>query len=293
MKFITQMKSSTKESKVDVMSSQKVNHADRIGEAFALQVLSEHFGTETFIGSSIELKVEELASIVYKEIRDPDFFGATITLKRDNRKYVLLNTSQTLRHRYFTAAHEFWHVLNINSMIKDDIDPERAADRFAAALMLPESLVRSLIRSLQEDDKKEQEEKKIVIRISDISSAPYVAVVKRLVELKLTDNKGLAELSDKDWTEIRRELNIVESPLDQPQRINRFTDYEERIAQEVQDDNLNFIEASKRLATVSPEKSAEYAQLRAAEVEKVMDEIENDEDDDFLDALFETRRTKK
>lgn len=274
------------------MSNQKISKADRIGEAFALQVLSEHFGTETFIGSSIELKVEELVSIVYKEIKDPDFFGATITLKRGNRKYVLLNTAQSLRHRYFTAAHEFWHVLDMNSMVKDDIDHERAADRFAAALMLPESIVRSLIRSLREDDQREKEEKKVVIRISDISSAPYVAVAKRLVELNLTNNKKLADVSEEEWIAIRRELNIVESPLDLPQPINRFTDYEERIAREIENGNLNYIEASKRLATVSPEKSAAYAELRAAEAKKIMDGIEDDEDDD-LDALFETRRTEE
>jgi len=274
------------------MSNQKISKADRIGEAFALQVLSEHFGTETFIGSSIELKVEELVSIVYKEIKDPDFFGATITLKRGNRKYVLLNTAQSLRHRYFTAAHEFWHVLDMNSMVKDDIDHERAADRFAAALMLPESIVRSLIRSLREDDQREKEEKKVVIRISDISSAPYVAVAKRLVELNLTNNKKLADVSEEEWIAIRRELNIVESPLDLPQPINRFTDYEERIAGEIENGNLNYIEASKRLATVSPEKSAAYAELRAAEAKKIMDGIEDDEDDD-LDALFETRRTEE
>lgn len=274
-----------------------INHhvckADRVGEAFALQVLSEHFGSEIFIGSSIELKIEELASIIYKEIKDPKFYGATITIKRGNRKFVLLNTFQSLRLRYFTAAHEFWHVLDISTMVKDDIDRERAAERFAAALMLPESLVRSLVRSLQEVSEREVEVKKVVIRLADISSTPYVAVAKRLVELKLTNNKSLAYYSEKDWVKIRMELNIVESPLDQPLRINRFADYEERIVEEVQNGNLNYIEASKRLANVSPEKSAEYAEMRLAKAKEIMKEIENDDEDDFLDELFETRRSQK
>lgn len=50
------------------MGYQPVSNADRVGEAFALQVLSEHFGAEIFIGSSIETKIEELASVVYKVI---------------------------------------------------------------------------------------------------------------------------------------------------------------------------------------------------------------------------------
>lgn len=275
------------------MSNYHVNKADRVGEAFALQVLSEHFGSEIFIGSSIELKIEELASIIYKEIEDPKFYGATITLKRGDRKYVLLNTCQSLRLRYFTAAHEFWHVLGINTMVKDDIDHERSAERFAAALMLPESLVRSLVRSLPEAHEKEVEEKRAVIRIADISSAPYVAVAKRMVELNLTNNTGLANYSEKDWIKIRKELNIVESPLDQPLPINRFTDYEERVAEEVQDGNLNYIEASKRLANVSPEKSAEYAEMRSVKAKEIIKEIENDDDDAFLDELFETRRSQK
>ena len=275
------------------MSNYHVSKADRVGEAFALQVLSEHFGSEIFIGSSIELKIEELASIVYKEIEDSKFYGATITIKRENRKYVLLNTCQSLRLRYFTAAHELWHVLDINTMVKDDIDHERAAERFAAALMLPESLVRSLVHSLQEVYEKEVEEKRVVIRIADISSAPYVAVAKRMVELKITKNKGLADYSEKDWIKIRNELNIVESPLDQPLRINRFTDYEERIAKEVQNGDLNYIEASIRLANVSPEKSVEYAKKRSFKAKAIMKEIEKDDDDDFLDELFETRRSQK
>lgn len=275
------------------MSNHYVSNADRVGEAFALQVLSEHFGSEIFIGSSIELKIEELASIIYKKIEDPKFYGATISIKRGNRKYVLLNTRQPLRLRYFTAAHEFWHVLGINAMVKDDIDHERAADRFAAALMLPESLVRSLVRSLQGVHEKGAEVKRVVIRIADISSAPYVAVAKRMVELKLTNNKGLADFSEKDWINIRKELNIVESPLDQPLYINRFTDYEERITEEVQSGSLNYIEASKRLASVSPEKSAEYAERRSVRAREMMEEVENDDDDDFLDELFEKGRLVK
>lgn len=274
------------------MTNHHVTKADRVGEAFALQVLSEHFGSEIFIGSSIELKIEELASIIYKEIEDPKFYGATITVKRGNRKYVLLNTFQSLRLRYFTAAHEFWHVLDISTMVKDDIDYERAAERFAAALMLPESLVRSLVHSLQDVHEKEAEEKRIVIRIADISSAPYVAVAKRMVELRLTNNKKLADYSEKDWIKIRKELNIVESPLDQPLPINRFTDYEDRVAEEVKTGNLNYIEASKRLANVSPEKSSEYAQKRALKAKELMKEIENDDEDDFLDELFRSRSSQ-
>lgn len=274
-----------------MMGNQYSGKAERVGEAFALQVLSEHFGSEIFIGSSIELKIERLASIIYKEINDPKFFGATITVNRGDRKYVLLNTLQSLRLRYFTAAHELWHVLDIHTMVKDDINHERAAERFAAALMLPESLVRSLVRSLHQSHEKDVEEKQLIFQIADISSAPYVAVAKRLVELKLTMNKSLADYSEKDWIKIREELNIVESPLDQALFINRFTDYEERIAEEVQNGYLNDIEASKRLANVSPKKAAEYAKKRAAKAEEMIQEIEAD-DDDFLDQLYEKGRKR-
>lgn len=81
-------------------------------------------------------------------MEDPEFYGATITIDRGNRKYVLLNTKKSLRLRYFTASHELWHVLDIHEMVKDDMHHERSAERFAAALMLPESLVRSLVKIL-------------------------------------------------------------------------------------------------------------------------------------------------
>lgn len=268
------------------MKALPISKADRVGEAFALQVLSEHFGAEIFIGASIEFKIEELASVVYKVIDDLEFFGATITVGRENRKYVLLNTAKSLRLRYFTAAHELWHVLDIHSMIKDDIDVERAAERFAAALMLPESLVRSLVRQINKDSYDQIEEKRMVIRIADIASTPYVSVAKRLVELNLTNNKHLVDFSEKNWIKIRKELNIVESPLDKSFPINRFTDYEELIEEDVQQGELNYLEASKLLANVSPDKSKEYAEKRSASVTKLMQEIDGDKDDDYLDTLY-------
>lgn len=273
------------------MSYHQVSTADRVGEAFALQVLSEHFGAEIFIGSSIEMKIEELASVVYKEIRDNEFFGATITIDRDNRKYVLLNTCQSLRLRYFTASHELWHVLDIHTMIKDNIDQERAAERFAAALMLPESLVRSLVQSLRGNNKDENEEKRVVIRIADISSAPYAAVAKRLIELNLTTNKRIGNYSEIDWIEIREELNFVESPLDKPLHINRFVDYEERIAGEVESGELDYLEASKRLASVSPNKSIEYAEKRSASADEIL--LVSEGEDDFLDELYKDSGKEK
>ncbi len=269
------------------MSRFALEKTDRVGEAFALQVLSEHFGAEIFIGASVELKVEELASVVYKQMQDPAFYGATVTIERDNRKYVVLNTDQALRLRYFTAAHELWHVLDIHSMVKDDIDQERAADRFAAALMLPESLVRSIGRSIQGD---QEDVKRVVIRLADISSAPYVAVAKRLVELNLTKNQSLSDYSEEAWLTIRKELNIVESPLDRPLAINQFSDYEKRLERQVENGAINHLDLSKKLAQLSPLKAAEHAERYTIGIKHMQDE--EDETDDLLDELYEQEKNK-
>lgn len=47
--------------------------------------------------------------LVYKNIEDGAFFGAAVT-HQSGDKFVVLNTHHPLRTRYFTAAHELWHL---------------------------------------------------------------------------------------------------------------------------------------------------------------------------------------
>lgn len=52
----------------------------QVGEAFAGQFLTDHFGAEIFIGSGIELKLQEIANVIFQDVPDNEYFGATVNV---------------------------------------------------------------------------------------------------------------------------------------------------------------------------------------------------------------------
>ncbi|MEH6941857.1 ImmA/IrrE family metallo-endopeptidase [Bacillus sp. JJ722] len=253
-------------------------HAEIVGEAFALQALNSYFGADVFIGASVEIKLQEIATLIYQNISDTSYHGATITNKETGKVYVSLNTNQSLRKRYFTAAHELWHVLQIKDLIDAKINEERAAERFAAALILPASLMKLLWDDVQKEDMEKQ-----VILIADMSSAPYVSVAKRVVELGLVkDNKSkkglLAEnKNEKYWVELREQLGISHSPLDDAYRFSSFKKYEDVLLKSIENKELGVVEVSTKLAHVSPKLGSKLYESWVDEVRK--EELVEDYDD--------------
>ncbi len=223
-----------------------------VGEAFAGQALAEHFGAEVFIGPSIEMKLQELASVVYHEVPDSNYYGATISYSSE-KTYIALNTFHPLRIRYFTAAHELWHVLGLDK-IGGNIDLEKAAERFAAALMMPESLIRLLWGRLSKNSSVEQ----IVFMLADMASTPYRATAKRLIELNLLRPSKHPDLVEEDWTALRKKLNLPPSPLDMPLSIVQFNRYEQNIERALESGLTDRLSAASKLTNFSPEKAAEY-----------------------------------
>lgn len=122
----------------------------------------------------------------------------------------MLNTYQPLRTRYYTAAHELWHVMNFEHLLPEQLDTERAADRFAAALMMPRQIIRLLWPKL----KKTLKESKAVLVIADMAAVPYEAVARRVNELELPITKELLKLTDAEWKEQRSKFTLPASPFD-------------------------------------------------------------------------------
>lgn len=234
----------------------KINYkSEQVGEAFAYQTLFEHFGAEIFIGPGIELKLQELAHVIFQNVQDKEYYGATIKYKT-GETFVGINTQQPLRIRYFTAAHELWHVLGVGEVIVEEINHERAADRFAAALMMPASLIRLLWERLREDFGNE----KAVIMIADMASAPYESVVRRIKELKLTIPTPLKKYSESEWINQRKILHLTESPLDMPFAFAQFNKYEKELEEFIQKGKLSKMEAATKLAHMSPQMAKHYQQ---------------------------------
>lgn len=249
--------------------------AEKVGEAFAHEVLSEQFGLEVFIGSSIEIKLHEYSHVIYRNVDDENYHGATV-IYNTGEVFVALNTSLPLRTRYFTAAHELWHVLKIKEMIDKDINVERAADRFAAALMMPAPLIRSLWGIFI----KNMEPEKAILMIADMASAPYEAVARRVHELHLPKSSSVKDRKDNEWIALRKGYNLPDSPLDRPLPFVNFADYTETIETEIENGELDYIEGATKLSKTSIEKAVEL-QAKAMEImgaASLVDEEEEDED---------------
>jgi Zn-dependent peptidase ImmA (M78 family) len=229
------------------------SQSEKVGEAFAHQVLNEHIGAEVFIGSSVEVKLQELAQVIYQAVPDLSYYGATVCFP-SGEKFVAINTSHSLRVRYFTVAHELWHVLGMKEMMVSEMDHERAADRFAAALMMPGTLVRLLWTKL----KKDMGPHKAIIMIADLASVPYEAMVRRVKELDLPISTHLHKTTDLEWITLRKKYQLTDSPLDQSFPLIQFNQYETVIAEAMQQDKLDLLEASSKLSHTSPLKAQVY-----------------------------------
>lgn len=225
--------------------------AEITAEAFASRFLDDTFGYDIFLGSQIERIVAENAHIIYRSILDPKFFGAAVT-HQSGEEFVVLNTSQPLRIRYFTAAHELWHLSDASKIQHEDFNHERAADRFAACIMLPKPLLTSLWRKF----KKHWNEEQAILFISDLASAPYKTVERRIEEIgeqiKITH-------TEESWVKLREKYHLPFSPLDYPVHDIRFTAYERQVLQHVAK-GLDPLTASNKLAIFSSAMSEELRQ---------------------------------
>ncbi|MEK4854668.1 ImmA/IrrE family metallo-endopeptidase [Paenibacillus sp. FSL M7-0896] len=226
--------------------------SEQMGENFAYEVLTEQIGALTFIGSGVEEKLREHASVIYQNIPDPLFFGATVSF--DDDKYVMLNTYQPLRTRYYTAAHELWHVLNFEQLLPQQLDVERAADRFAAALMMPRQIIRLVWPKL----KKKFKEPKAILMIADMASVPYEAVARRVNELELPISTEVLKLTDTEWKEQRSASSLPTSPFDEAYIEESFERYTNVVASVLEQGKLSSLEAANLLAHIAPEQAREY-----------------------------------
>lgn len=221
-------------------SSLYIEYGEQIAENTARRMLEDSFGSTTFIGAYIEQFVRSFikSEIIYGYMNDPLLFGGTVNYlnKEDVDNYVFINTYHSSRVQYFTLAHELFHLTKEQKNLVEQIEPhltdekteilekvvERAADRFAAALLLPENLVRSIWEKSIKLDIMDKEV--IIYNLADMSCATYAAVARRLVELKLNTSRKLTNsfknkilnYKDVDWEAEREKYMTLPSPLDIP-----------------------------------------------------------------------------
>lgn len=225
-----------------------MDKSEQISEIMAKSVIDK-CGIQGFIGTSIETFLTINNNIlIYKYIKDSKFFG--FAAKGKGKTFIVLNTYHNLRLRYYTCAHEMWHVLKDKDFLNvEGIDEERAADHFAASLMLPENAVLEIYNNLK---KSSTDQLLILFAIADASHMPYLSVERRFCELNLKRNEigqfihstkekyaslegkkiSETEFIEAEFIELRSKYGLPPSEDDKADQLNSFPAYESIIKRE-------------------------------------------------------------
>lgn len=236
--------------------------AEKVAEAYAASFLEDEIGCDIFVGSHIERLLAGKIHLIYQYVEDGEYFGAAI-IHQNGERFVVLNSFHSLRTRYFTAAHELWHLSDGSQLQDNDFDHERAADRFAAAIMLPKALTKQLWYKFKRNYGSEV----AILQIADLADVPYAAVVRRLVELG--ENVSIKRFTEQEWLNKRTELGFPASSLDQPSRDMRFAAYETVLKENIEKKGLDMLTAANKLTKFSPKIAEQYQQAAINRGEQV------------------------
>lgn len=226
--------------------------AEKVAEVYAASFLNDAIGHELFIGSHIERLLADQVHVIYQYVEDDTYYGAAIK-HQNGEQFVALNTFHSLRTRYFTAAHELWHLTEGSQLQDDQFDHERAADRFAAAIMLPKVLTKQLWNKF-----KKQGVEAAILQIADLADVPYMAVVRRLTELD--ENVHLRKFTEAEWLAKRSELGFPLSSSDYSSKDVRFVAYEHTVKENVDKKGLDILIAANKLSKFAPKLAEQYQQ---------------------------------
>lgn len=227
-----------------------------VAEKQANHFLASHFGDWIFIGASIEIVVTAQAVVIYQDVADPDYFGATI--HTNDISQIAINTHQRLRDRYYSVAHELWHLLVLTNQIPTEqvsqLNDERAADHFAATVMLPEMLVKRYWHTTKQ--RADFDPALAIIQLADLSAMPYVAITRRLHELGFRLPAHLQTLTEAEWVAKRELAGLAPSPLDVAQPHIGFAAMKKLVLQKLKQHRLTLEAAATILTHVEPELAA-------------------------------------
>ena len=111
----------------------------------------------------------------------------------DKRFIIYLNSNFTLGHERYTGAHELYHIIYNEDILKKEkvfLDKEKhkeeemRADVFAAEFLMPEDYVKKVFYKTVNLDKDSLQPKHIV-RMHNYFKVSYKAMLKRLIQLNL------------------------------------------------------------------------------------------------------------
>lgn len=148
--------------------------------------------------------IEDTALLIRLPLKTFDYSAFTALF--NETFVVVLNSSFTLGHERFSAAHELYHIKYNDDILKkegiivesdykkeDKADIHDIANIFAAEFLMPEDLVREQFYKLVNVGPDEVEAKHVV-RLFDYFKVSYAAMLKRLVQLNLCTMKRALDI---------------------------------------------------------------------------------------------------
>lgn len=165
------------------------NEIHEMSEMLADKYLDSITMNNDFCGSGLETIVQNQGiNLMFKYVKDEKFFG--MSAKGKGYQFIGINTFHNKRTRIFDIAHELWHFYGEEELPSgvqyNKEENERAADHFAATLLMPRRKVKAIYDEYKQNKWNELD---ILFVIADYSSCPYEAVYKRFKELKLSSKQ--------------------------------------------------------------------------------------------------------
>lgn len=158
------------------------------------------------IRESIFHILDELGTLILYPFEEEELWG--IYVSKDEKNIFILNSAMTLEKMIFAAAHEIAHSLDIAKVSFEIITAdliteytnhfqfgdvlkraERIANRFAAELLIDESLLLSKLDSYR----KRYSSFVQAVLLSDYFLVPYKAIIKRFAEIGYITNESEIE----------------------------------------------------------------------------------------------------
>lgn len=202
-----------------------------------------------FIGADIERLLSERATVIYRDVVDANYYGALIQLKQQN--FVILNTAQPLRQRYYHATHTLWDLIATN--YQTDIV---ASTAFTTAIMLPARHTMATWRRLR---RKSDSAATALLRLADQTAMPYQVVAHRLATLQVLPDDDLLYLSEADWLAWRTAHHNFPSALDRPLHMVHFDRLTTDVMRYLEHDQLTTNDAAQLLHNANPDLAQHYA----------------------------------
>lgn len=265
----------------------------------AVQNLARNFYKDYVVkeGLNVGELIDEIIAllkidVLYFDFEQPEVSGKPIkgiylrsnSLQEKSHKFVI-HKNDSEKTQNFTIVHELFHHLlmenqssELAQLLADEKMLERAGDYFAACLLMDEKKFKMHFDFLQKtySSKEQFDFEKIIFKLSDAFITPYESVVRRLAETGLlTDVQvHLLECKEDEFIQ-RREAIMGPTILDTPSQKAVFQPYVNLIVKGLENRDLSYLDAIKRLNRVNPKRAKEIETEYLAKLATLEDDDED------------------